>query len=105
MANHRDDAGRWLGRVAAALVLVPALGLSARADAPDDKASEVIKAFKQLQAAVRNDVRDGARGVARPPPRSPPAPRRRSRRRRSTPPRSTPCWRRGWRPPRRPRPR
>ncbi|MEJ7638452.1 MAG: DUF1549 domain-containing protein [Singulisphaera sp.] len=60
MAKNRDDAGRWLGRVAAALVLVPALGLSARADAPDDKASEVIKAFKQLQAAVGKDARDGA---------------------------------------------
>jgi hypothetical protein len=36
MARHRDDTGRWLGRVAAALVLVPALGLSAQADAPED---------------------------------------------------------------------
>ena len=62
MANHCDDAGRWLGRVAAFLMLVPALGLSARAEAPDDKASEVVKAFKQLQAAVRNDARDGVEG-------------------------------------------
>ncbi len=67
MAKNRDEAGRWLGRVAAALVLAPALGLSTRAEAPGDKASEVIKAFQQLQAAVREDVRDGAEGGTKSP--------------------------------------
>ena len=60
MATNRDDAVRWVGRVAAALVLVPVLELSTWADAPEAKASEVIKAFRQLRAAVSGDVRGGA---------------------------------------------